>query len=89
MIEGNAFFLHTRMLARGVLEFPVFSAVFQACSQSRDTNPELPAGRGSPTSDGSSDINWENLCDQDTSLGLIHLTQPCNYYAHGIDLTQA
>ena len=48
--------------------------------------PELPDNGESFTS---SDINWEALCNQGTSLGLIHLAQACSYYAHGTQLTQA
>ena len=48
--------------------------------------PELQDNEESSTS---SRINWEDLCNQGTSLGLIHLAQDCSYYAHGTQLTQA
>ena len=51
-----------------------------------NTDPELQDNEESSTS---SDINWEDLCNQGTSLGLIHLAQDCSYYAHGTQLTQA
>jgi hypothetical protein len=50
-----------------------------------NTRLESPDNEESSTSN---DINWEDLCNQGTSLGLIHLAQDCSYYAHGIQLTQ-
>jgi hypothetical protein len=48
--------------------------------------PELSDSEESSTSNC---INWEDLCNQGTSLGLIHLAQACSYYAYGTQLTQA